>query len=42
MSMHTDFARPEIRKWIARNKPSHTGDWFVFVVAMIVAVLVIL
>ena len=38
MSMHTDFARPAVRKWIARNKPRsyHFGDVLVFIVALII------
>ena len=41
MSMHTDFARPSVRRWIARNKPCHAGDSVVLLVALILLWVVI-
>lgn len=44
MPMHTDFARPEIRRWLSRNKPRtyHLGDDLVLIFALLVFLTVIL
>ena len=42
MSMHPIFARPHVRRWLARNQPYSIGDFCVFLLAVVILFLVIL